>query len=86
MVVKNLIIPQNLSTSQHINGVVFICMSMHELFSFTGTECPRKGYLRYGQVKYQFITAVIMKFTVFWDLKPCTSVYVYQRLGETCCL
>jgi hypothetical protein len=36
---------------------------------------------RYYFLKFQFLTAKSMKFTVFWDVMPCSLIHVYRRFG-----
>jgi hypothetical protein len=37
-------------------------------------------------VRFQVLTAVSMKTTVFWDVALCSLVEVYRRFGGPCCL
>jgi hypothetical protein len=37
-------------------------------------------------VKFQVLTAAIMRMTVFWDVAQCSLVEVYRRFRGTCCL
>ena len=32
----------------------------------------------------EIITVVAMKITVFWDVTPCSLIYIYLCFGETC--
>jgi hypothetical protein len=34
-------------------------------------------------VKFEVLTAVTMKITVFWDATRCSLVFLYQRFRET---
>jgi hypothetical protein len=36
-------------------------------------------------VLFKVGTAVTMKNTIFWNVKPCSPVEVYRRFGGTCC-
>jgi hypothetical protein len=35
---------------------------------------------------YEFLTAVIMKCYIFWDITPCSLLKVNRRIGGKCCL
>jgi hypothetical protein len=37
-------------------------------------------------VRFEVLTAVIMKDTVFWNVTPCSLVEVYQRSGGAYCV
>jgi hypothetical protein len=37
-------------------------------------------------VGFEVLTAVSMKFAVFWVVAPCSLVEVYQRFRGPCCL
>jgi hypothetical protein len=37
-------------------------------------------------VRFQGLTAPIMKMTVFWDVAPCSLVKVYRRFRGSCCV
>jgi hypothetical protein len=54
-----------------INVFCFYCNSSNVL------DCP-KG------VRLQILTAVSMKFTVFWDVAPCSHVEVDRFRGAYC--
>jgi hypothetical protein len=34
-------------------------------------------------VRFEVLTAVVMKSTLFWDITPCSPVHVNRRFGET---
>jgi hypothetical protein len=34
-------------------------------------------------VVFEVLTAVVMKSTIFWDIKPCSPLRANRRLGET---
>jgi hypothetical protein len=36
-------------------------------------------------VRFQVLTADIMKITVLWDVAPCSLVEVYRRFRGACC-
>jgi hypothetical protein len=38
-----------------------------------------------GLVKFELLTAVNIKITVFWDLMLSKTVDTYEYFGETCC-
>jgi hypothetical protein len=35
-------------------------------------------------VGFQFLTAVLMKNPIFWDITPCSPLKISRRFGETC--
>jgi hypothetical protein len=37
-------------------------------------------------MRFQVLTAMSMKVTVFWDVAPCSLVEVYQHFRGACCL
>jgi hypothetical protein len=37
-------------------------------------------------LRFEVLTAVNMKITVFWDVIPCRLVNIYKYFGGTCCL
>jgi hypothetical protein len=42
-----------------------------------------KSKLLYG-ARFEVLTAVVMKSSVFWDITPCNPVKVNRRSGGTC--
>jgi hypothetical protein len=39
--------------------------------------------LRFGIARFEVLTAVVMKGTIFWDITPCSPLSVNRRFGET---
>jgi hypothetical protein len=37
-------------------------------------------------VRFQVLTAAVIKMTVFWDVASCGLVEVYRRFTSACCL
>jgi hypothetical protein len=35
-----------------------------------------------GYIKFEVLTAVVMKMSVFWDITPCSPLKVKPRFGE----
>jgi hypothetical protein len=35
-------------------------------------------------VAFEFLTAVVMKNSIFWDITPCSTLKVSQHFGGTC--
>jgi hypothetical protein len=36
-----------------------------------------------NSVEFEFLTAVVMKNSVFWDITPCSPLEVNKRFGRT---
>jgi len=43
-------------------------------------------YFRFISATLQFLTAVLVKIPVMWDVTPCPLVNSYCRFGVLCCL
>jgi hypothetical protein len=41
-------------------------------------------FLAYLRVGFEFLTAVVMKSSIFWDITPCSPLKVNWRFGGTC--
>jgi hypothetical protein len=35
-------------------------------------------------IGFEFLTAVVIKSSIFWDITPCSPLKVNRRFGETC--
>jgi hypothetical protein len=68
-------------------SAIYISARFHKLLAWVNIRYWWRSVVSITGVsvlRFQILTAVTMKFTVFWDVTPCILVAVYQLFGGKC--
>jgi hypothetical protein len=85
---------------QKLVAILYNYFSVHRLENFKGNGCLSSSKFLFGgrlvligkfdihpkQVGFEVLTVVIVKSTVFWNLRLYCTIEIHEHFGGTCCL